>query len=297
MYQQINSEKVLNIVSKFEALFAELKVELASTTAEETVIDHNGLKLRKVDREAKKGDYVRLVGNTSSLYTNGKIYGPVLRINGEICLENDEGLTPILYRANFNRTRETVEVFEVISAEKFEVEFTANQKRAALIEKAKEFVKEKSNRNYPMRDGYSGVWLVSNHRKPRHKLEFIVNSKERTVVALIKDTTFGKVVARGIAKCAPGDVFNEWIGKAIALARVLVIDVPQEFLEAVQPDGFAVGQIVGSDNSLWRSFSIKKIEDYYGSKRLWDINSYAYSESSIIIDDTNAEYVGGEINE
>ena len=282
----------------------ELKAELASTTAEETLIDHNGLKLRKVDREAKKGDYVRLVGNSSSLYTNDKIYGPVLRINGEICLENDEGLTPALYRANFNRTRETVEVFEVISAEKFEVEFTANQQRAALIERAKKFVEEASNRNYPMRDGYSGIWLVSNHRKPRHKLKFIVNSKERTVVALIKDTTFGKVVARGIAKCDPSDAFNIWIGKAIALARVLVIDVPQEFLEAVQPDGFAVGQIVClniSPHKIYRIVSARSnINNAFNLERLdttkdgwgWD-----YVKNLTVIDDTNAQYAGGEINE
>lgn len=75
-------------------------------------------------------------------------------------------------------------------------------------------------------------------------VEFIVNRKKRTVVALLKGLITGRVYERGIAKCAPDDCFNEDIGKAIALRRALDVKVPEYYLNAPQPEGVEVGDIV-----------------------------------------------------
>ncbi|MGE7271382.1 hypothetical protein ACQKK5_07970 [Brevibacillus panacihumi] len=56
--------------------------------------------------------------------------------------------------------------------------------------------------------------------------EFIVNRDKRTVACLLRGCSSHKVRSRGIAKCAPGDVFSEEIGKVIALYRALGLSVP-----------------------------------------------------------------------
>jgi hypothetical protein len=66
-------------------------------------------------------------------------------------------------------------------------------------------------------------------------VDFVVNREKRTIVALIRDPLTDEVFARGIAKCAPGDVFNAHIGRAIALRRALGLPVPDEYLNAPQP--------------------------------------------------------------
>lgn len=76
-------------------------------------------------------------------------------------------------------------------------------------------------------------------------VHYEVNREKRTVVALIKtDYLYPKIWARGIAKCAPGEVFNVHIGKAIALRRALGLKVPDEYVNAPQPTEARVGDIV-----------------------------------------------------
>lgn len=98
---------------------------------------------------------------------------------------------------------------------------TNNEKRKAIIEKAKKFVEE---------------W----ERLSVVKITYEINANKRTVVALRHRRDNGKVFAKGITKCAPTDVFNGYIGKAIALGRALGLDV-SEFEQAVQPDEVVVG--------------------------------------------------------
>lgn len=74
--------------------------------------------------------------------------------------------------------------------------------------------------------------------------EFIVNSDKRTVVCLLRGYTSHDVLTRGIAKCAPGDVFNSHIGRAIALRRALGLEVPTECTNAPAPREPRVGDIV-----------------------------------------------------
>lgn len=75
-------------------------------------------------------------------------------------------------------------------------------------------------------------------------VEFVVNRDKRTVVALVRGLISGKIVARGIAKCAPNDVFNAHIGRAIALRRALGLEVPAEYLSVPNPTEVRVGDVV-----------------------------------------------------
>lgn len=102
---------------------------------------------------------------------------------------------------------------------------TNNQKRAAIIEKAKKFVEEQKDKR-----GY-----VTAPNQITCTIDFVVNPDKRTVVALLRGIATRNVWSKGIAKCHPHDVFNEHIGKAIALGRALGLDV-SEFEQAVQPD-------------------------------------------------------------
>lgn len=131
-------------------------------------------------------------------------------------------------------------------------------------------------------------------------VEFIVNRKKRTVVALLRGCMSGNVQERGIAKAAPSDCFNVHIGKAIALRRALGSAVPDEYLNAPQPTEVRVGDVLS-----WTAF---KDEVYVVTKKSGIIYDFTriksgvkYSglsyknllDSATIIDDSREE-VGGE---
>lgn len=82
-----------------------------------------------------------------------------------------------------------------------------------------------------------------------HAVDFVVNADKRTVVAIINWMRRNEEISKGRAKCAPGDVFNEHIGKAIALRRALGLAVPVEYYEvgARDSDDLAVGDVIQCD--------------------------------------------------
>ncbi|MCY9760397.1 hypothetical protein M5X06_12790 [Paenibacillus alvei] len=118
--------------------------------------------------------------------------------------------------------------------------------RDEIIEKAKTDVAELLSRNHYYVSPY-GVWFSTENwvYSIAHKCEFIVDRNKRTVVALIrKSYDKEQVELRGIAKCAPNDVFNVHIGKAIAVRRALGLEIPQEYVSAPQPTEPQVGDYV-----------------------------------------------------
>lgn len=91
-----------------------------------------------------------------------------------------------------------------------------------------------------------GLYMVTD------EVLFAINADKRTVVASIRYNEDPKdVYKQGRAKCAPGDVFNEHIGKAIALRRALGLEVPVEYyeVEARDSDDLAVGDVVCGDKA------------------------------------------------
>ncbi|TCM89626.1 hypothetical protein EV294_11291 [Paenibacillus sp. BK033] len=87
------------------------------------------------------------------------------------------------------------------------------------------------------------------------EVKFVVNHDKRTVVALL--SLEGTVWARGIAKAAPGDVFNSHIGRAIALRRALGLEVPAEYTNAPQPSEPRVGDIVADGIRTGRVHAVR----------------------------------------
>jgi hypothetical protein len=124
-----------------------------------------------------------------------------------------------------------------------EIVHELNPKRADVVAKAKVDVEALKSTHYPTRDRYYAFKYYE------CDAEFIVNREKRTVVYLLRvryRRSYGPrtVYVKGIAKCAPGDVFNESIGKAIALRRALGLPVPSEYLNAPAPEGVSVGDVV-----------------------------------------------------
>lgn len=112
-----------------------------------------------------------------------------------------------------------------------------NQKRDNVIWKAKRFIKEH----------------ISNGQKQFHfpemrafifyNIDFKVNKNKRTVTGYLIGTHTGHVHKKVTIKCHPDEVFNEHLGMAIVIGRLLGLDV-SEFEDAPQPDSFVNGQII-----------------------------------------------------
>lgn len=89
------------------------------------------------------------------------------------------------------------------------------------------------------------VWLSKKHGVIiTDRCEFVVDSANRIVTALIRELNKQSVIHTGKSICAPDDVFNVFIGKAIALRRALGLDVPADYLKSPQPTEPQIGDVV-----------------------------------------------------
>lgn len=166
----------------------------------------------------------------------------------------------------------------VITADGIQIspKLTPNQQRAAIIEKAKEFITSSERKS---------TCLVGS----QVKVNFYVNKKKRTVTVLVRGVFTNYLYRKAIAKCAPDDVFNEHIGKAIALGRALGLDV-SEFEQAVQPTEFAVGQeTAGAFLVFGKVIRISDGRAYTEEGTYWLVDSLA-RKVAFITDDTEAQY-------
>lgn len=138
------------------------------------------------------------------------------------------------------------------------------------------------------------IWLqaVTENDRPVYRLpiarlctaEFIVNREKRTVVVLLRrEIRKSEVVSKGIAKCAPGDVFNESIGKAIALRRALGLAVPSEYTDAPKPEGVAVGDVVNG--------KYKQGVDFYSEDRRFTLTSYNAYKACFYYAEDGSDYI------
>lgn len=273
-----------------------------STPTVEDIIEYEGQQYKKVDREAHEGDVIvfdkSVKFHGTEIVTKGKLYKAKKGTLGELAFVDNEGDSANVYDGGITKfTPENVAVYELIKPKPL----TPNQQRAAIIEKAKKFVKENKNKIHPGNDERTTIRFVG---IITDKLEFVINEEKRTVVALIKGISSGDLYAKGIAKCNPSDVFNEHIGKAIALGRALGLDV-SEFEQAVQPIEIVKGMeimLFNSDGKDHKSgvvetynstadeatFSAEKTYGPYAEKTGFSrcIREHGYK----ILNDTNAKY-------
>ena len=277
--QEISELKL--IVAQIRKPSTVVEVALANV---ENIIEFEGKRYKKVEREAREGDVVVLQSDNIPefcLLKKGKPYKVVI-FNNTICAEHGPWSHYEVYTSNEGsfRTPETVEVYELIKQEVQHqtvpcaaVNKSNNQLRAEIIEKAKEFVDENGGDDY----------------------NFGIDADKRTVFAWKID---GEAYT-GLATCSPNDVFNEDLGRAIAFGRAEGLDV-SEFEQAVQPT-FAVGQQIKTRKSKIGNATIYTIEklgerskdlsyvcDRSNSKQT--ASSGVLDDFYVIINDTNAIY-------
>lgn len=161
--------------------------------------------------------------------------------------------------------------FEVVEAELAKLhagetvtpEATPKLTRDGVIQQAIDDVKDLLSREYYASWGRDGVAVESHVGNGvdfrmgdmSDRVDFFINASKGAVVAKLTFDTASKPLkdrtyeTQGRAKCAPGDVFNEHIGKAIALRRALGLEVPVEYyeVEARDSDDLAVGDVVSDD--------------------------------------------------
>ncbi|AHN24370.1 hypothetical protein [Lysinibacillus varians] len=166
---------------------------------------------------------------------------------------------------------------------------TPNQQRAQIIEKAKKFVEENlANGRTSNRTAEKGN---STYRDNYYEVDFFV--KEGKVTAVVywlvsNEKRIAEPSNVGRAKCSPNDVFNEHIGKAIALGRALGLDV-SEFEQAVQPDKPVIGMMfVGCEGDV-REIATRGHYTESSMKSAID-SKYVVDCPIQIINDTNAIY-------
>lgn len=201
-------------------------------------------------RKFKAGDKVRVLNTENVIATAGLKIGDV----AEVIKCNDllgDGMvelkTPHQTRcAYFGET--ALELVE---------EKTPNELRAEVIMRARACFSDWLQEIYPMYIGYTS----------RADIRYVE----------VKLFDCAKLKSRGIAKCNPADVFNEHIGKAIALGRALGKDV-SEFKSVVQPTEPVVGHKLSKELSGC----------------IDEITTMLESGVTKIIDDTNAQYGGIE---
>ena len=260
------------LIDRLEELADEMKVIVhqlrGPSTIVEDVIEFEGQQYKKVDREARDGDVV--VPSTSTEQIKAGCKYKVTAI-GSLGPE----LSTVAWVYDNGRTLENVTVYELMDGynphipilEESNVK-SPNQQRAEVITKAKEFVEKNE-------DGF----------------KFVVNERAVNCIRAELGEDDHWMVSIGKSKCMPTDVFNEHIGKAIALGRALNLDV-SEFENAVQPTELVKGHEIrcnkfGHENVVHATtpnvIVICEGREFYHGWR-WDNGELT------IINDTNAEY-------
>jgi len=161
---------------------------------------------------------------------------------------------------------------------------TPNEQRKAIIAEAKAFVKK-----------YSGV--VHDDTTPYTtqvgdvEIRLHVNPKKRTVVAIPYLVHVEASISsdKKFAKCAPDDVFNADIGKAIALGRALGLDV-ERFEQAVKPTEVVAGMVAKCLDNFDEEYTAAVIGGYSFLINSEDCLRRRPDKLVAILDDTNAEY-------
>jgi len=122
-------------------------------------------------------------------------------------------------------------------------------------------------------------------------IKFAVDRQKRKVMALAflryaSDGTIPEFTGRAV--CAPGDVFNAHIGRAIALRRALGLEIPEEYVNAPQPTEIRVGDVVKSTND---SAVYTVVSKYDSDNSVLSIGyvSNRLSTELIIIDDSRTD--------
>ncbi|MGV4321352.1 hypothetical protein [Bacillus mojavensis] len=120
------------------------------------------------------------------------------------------------------------------------------------------------------------------YQKYYYQVVFKQLKTKRRVTALIYRTNVvggnvsEKPIFVGRATCHSDACFNTYIGKAIALRRALGLNVPDEYLDAPEPEGVEVGDIVHLPH-ISQNVNILNVEDEYSEDIDADFTILTYS--------------------
>ncbi|MEV2911368.1 hypothetical protein ABNF65_22855 [Paenibacillus larvae] len=280
------------------------------------------VKYRKVKRDAKVGEKIRAVDAEpywGRYYENGDEFEVVKTCaNGVLCRrigdEDEEGRLYTLWSSEYvvlEPIAESGEISDIKSemerltgelatlalrVSKLEEPKSPQEIRDEIVEKAKADIEGLAINDY----GYVAFirHFTGSNPGPFYRVrhlgasfaEYIVNRKKKTVVCLLHGAVTKRVYARGIAKCAPGDVFNSHIGRAISLRRALGLEVPAEYMSVPNPTEVREGDIVGYPHSLIPLIYAAEVIDrgswFSGSRMYLNID---YARGRRIIDDSCEE--------
>lgn len=246
------------------------------------IIEFEGEKYQKVNRRACECDVVIFRKNDTALECSiiNKPYYVESNELGYPVFMGDNGIMYNVYAKYHNRTTETVDVYELIEEEKLE---NTNKLRAEIVEKAKRFVDERTTKEGEViiEDNELFGILTAPH--------YDIKENKREVTVVLKGTYTGTIRAKGKAKCSTNDVFNEHIGKAIALGRALNEDV-SEFEKAAQPTDLVVGMEF-STKGLGNKKVVATVSEFTPAGNECLLNSrMATTLMYKIVNDTNAKY-------
>ncbi|QHZ51176.1 hypothetical protein [Paenibacillus larvae] len=272
------------------------------------------VKYRKVKRAAKVGEKIRAVDAKpywGRYYENGDEFEVIKTCaNGVLCRrigdEDEEGRLYTLWSSEYV-VLEPIEEPDEISDIKNEMERLTGELatlalRVSKLEEPKspqeirdEIVEKAKADRGTLATRFYGGKLEYTITAPNPPLatyaEFIINRKKRTVVCILRSFGRNRVCFRGIAKCAPGDVFNSHIGRAIALRRALRLEVPAEYLSVPNPTEIRERDIVGYTHPLIPLVYAAEVVDHNswfisGSRMYLSVD---YARGRRIIDDSREE--------
>jgi hypothetical protein len=245
-----------------------------NNTETEIVISFENKQYRKVEREVREGDVVIFRVNDTHEHhsTVNKPYKVV--VSETIRFRGDSGNMYNVFSADHDRAPETTDVYELIESKPL----ASNRQRVQIIEEAKNFIEDMKNITGSVtgRKGYKYV----NH-KYICDAEFTVDTESLSVTCKMKNQIESEIMAQATYECQQ-EVFNEHIGKAIALGRALGLIV-SKFENAPQPNRRTEGMVMewrGKKRTITDSFIL-------GETCSFDSEFAIYGT---MVDDTNAEY-------
>lgn len=227
------------LVSNIEWLQANIPGQKKKLDVSEKYVQHDGKVLELVEREAKVGDYVKFSNAKKEMSGTDKekFYKVLANHHEKRQLIYEDEKTRTVYGRR--RSYPDLKVYEVMHDLPFNLSEDEEKAIHELIppqlkmrEEAKKFIKEllESKRceeqlceDFPAH--YHFRFKPDFLNSSCLELRFVVNEEKRTVVGLGIGLYTKKVLKREIAKCAPNDIWDEEIGKAIVLGRMLYEDV------------------------------------------------------------------------
>lgn len=237
----IQKRNLEQLVSNIEWLQANVPGQKPKVDVSEKYVQHDGQILKLVERRAEDGDYVRFSNAKNEMLGTDKEEFYKVSVDfsfpKSLVYKDERGVRRMVY--GWEGSCPNPKVYEVMHDLPFNLSEEEEKAIHELIppqlkmrEEAKKFIEEilESKRceeqlceDFPTH--YHFRFKPDSSNPACLELRFVVNEEKRTVVGLGIGLYTKEVLKREIARCAPSDVWDEEIGKAIVLGRMLYEDV------------------------------------------------------------------------